>query len=205
MKVRKSDLLQEIWKSKLSYCLIIEPAFVDPDVSVSDLSEVTIPNLTVRLDTDSHLPRAAVAGKGNLGHLEGEVSFDPFILYRSYRDDAGKLAFRETARSHQRAGSLTPTLARLITAMAHSYARRGNWRNYTYVDDMVQEALLNLVLNVLKFNENKSDNPHAYITRCLQTSFIRELNNQKKQGKIKDILLIAAGQTPSYGADDHLQ
>lgn len=200
MKVTKRELKREIWASKLTYCQIIEPAYTTPDICVADLKEVTAPGLTIRVNTDEHLKRADVQGKGNHGHLDGEISFDPFILYRSFALPNGKIVFKETVRSHQRKGRLTNGMGILMMAMAESYARRGNWRGYTYVDEMVSAALVNLTLNVLKFNETKSDNPHAYITRCLQTSFIRELGIQKKQGEIKDSVAVMNGLTPSYSA-----
>ena len=201
MKVTKAALLEEIWNSKLSHSQVIDKAFTKPDVIVVDLSEVTLPNLTVRLDSDAHVARAAIAGKGKQGHLEG-ASFDPFILYRSYLDDDGKLAFRETVRSHERIPktAITNKLGILLLAMAESYARRGNWRGYSYAEEFVSEGLFNLTKNVLKFHEGKSDNPHAYITRCLQTSFFRELKSQKKQSSIKDEVLIMHGRSPSLSA-----
>lgn len=191
MSVTKRALLEEIWKSKLSYCEILDPAHVHPDVTVTDLSEVTTPGLTIRLD----------------GAPNGNGVFDPFDLYRSHLDDAGKIAFRLTARSHQRTPkqAVTNKLGALLLEMTESYGRKGNWRGYSYVEEMKSEALVNLCRNVLKYNESKSDNPHAYITRCMQTSFIRELRQQKKQASIRDVMLMDAGMSPSHGADDHLQ
>lgn len=202
--VRQKDLLAEIWKSKLSYCLVLEPEFTTPDQIVTDLGQVTVPDQTIRLDTHEHMALATGddIGKGKLGHLEGVVSFDPFILYRSYLTPDGKIAFREVARSHQREGRVTNKLGRMLVTMTESYARRGSWRNYSYVDEMRQEALLNLCQNVLRFNDAKTNNAHAYITRCLQTAFIRELRKQQKQGIIKDEIMMILGENPSYAAYD---
>ena len=208
-KVYKRDLLAEIWKSKLSYCQIHDRAFTIPDVIVSDLKEVTEPDLTIRLDTDQHIPLATAQGKGKHGHLEGQIGFVPFILYRTSLDASGKLAFKEVARSHHRHGifnpapprsGMTPKLAQLLMIMVESYSRKGNWRGYSWIDDMRSEALVNLTMNVLKFDESKSDNPHAYITRCIETTFLRELRKHKRQGEIRDTLLMEEGLKPSFGA-----
>lgn len=208
-KVYKRDLLAEIWKSKLSYCQIHDKEFITPDLIVSDLSEVTESGVTVRHDTDKHIPLATATGKGKHGHLEGQIGFVPFIIYRTSLDAKGKLAFKEVARSHHRNGifnpspprsGMTPKLAQLLMTMVESYSRKGNWRGYSWIDDMRSEALVNLTMNVLKFDESKSDNPHAYITRCIETTFLRELRKHKRQGEIRDTLLMEEGLKPSFGA-----
>lgn len=208
-KVYKRDLLAEIWKSKLSYCQIHDKDFITPDQIVSDLSEVTDHGITVRHDTDKHIPLATATGKGKHGHLEGQIGFVPFILYRTSLDAKGKLAFKEVARSHHRNGifnpspprsGMTPKLAQLLMTMVESYSRKGNWRGYSWIDDMRSEALVNLTMNVLKFDESKSDNPHAYITRCIETTFLRELRKHKRQGEIRDTLLMEEGLKPSHAA-----
>lgn len=206
-KVQKRDLLAEIWKSKLSYCQIHNRDFIIPDVIVSDLREVTEPDLTIRLDTDTHIPKATTAAKGKHGHLKGQIGFAPFILYRSGLDSKGKLTFKEVARSHHRnglfepgRGRITPALARMMLTMVESYARKANFRGYSYIDEMQSEALLTLSMNILKFDESKSDNPHAYITQIIHTTFLRELKRQKRHADIRDRLLIDEGMKPSFSA-----
>lgn len=208
-KVTKRELLEEIWKSKLSYCQVHDRQHTIPDVIVGDLGEVTEPGLTIRHDTDAHIPLASALGKGKHGHLEGQIGFVPFILYRSSLDASGKLTFKEVARSHHRHGifdpapprsGITPKLAMMLMTMVASYSRKGNWRGYSWIDDMGSEALVNLTMNVLKFDESKSDNPHAYITRCVETTFLRELRKHKRQGEIRDVMLSDAGMKPSFSA-----
>lgn len=208
--VRQKDLLAEIWKSKLSYCHITDADFIIPDIIVSDLSDVSDADTTVRHDTHDHIPLAALdeIRKGKFGHLEGDIRFSPFILYRCEQGPDG-LAFRETARSHwfngefnpaPPRGMLTHRLAEMLMIMVTSYARKGSWRNYSYVDEMSLEALLNLCGHVLKFDEAKTSNTHAYITRMIQTTFIRVLRKQKKEAAIRDQLLMINGMPPSIGA-----
>lgn len=225
--INNQELIAEVWKSKLSYCDIVDHNHLTPDVIVDStfnpneprnisvrvvrtLEEITEPDLTIRVDTHDHIPRASTIGKGRLGHLEGGINFEPFILYRSYRH-GDEIVFREIARSHYKngvfkpdAGRLTPRLGRLILLMTDKFGHKLSWRNYSYIDDLKLEAVLNLTQNVLKFNDAKTKNAHAYITRCIETTFIRELKRQKKHSKIRDAVLVDNGMMPSFGAQvDH--
>ena len=79
------------------------------------------------------------------------------------------------------------------------YSQRSNWRGYTYVDEMREQALLQLAMIGLQFNEAKSDNPFAYYTAAITNSFTRVLNIEKKNQNIRDDILIDSGHLPSYG------
>jgi hypothetical protein len=212
------SLLEQIWHSKLSYTEIFDPdasaAFerglvapiLNPDVVTDDLETVTEPGLTVRLTTDDHVPKAEViTGKGKLSHLAGDISFEPFRLYRSETGhNSGAVTFREIARSHSRNGSFspnhgqfTPTLGLQLTMLIERYALRGNWRNYTYQDEMQSAALVNLMQNALKFNEAKGSNPFAYFTQLCTNSFIRVHNKEAAHRAHRDDMLQDAGVLPS--------
>ena len=75
---------------------------------------------------------------------------------------------------------------------------RSNWRGYTYVDEMRNQALLQLSQIGLQFNELKSQNPFAYYTAAVTNSFTRVLNLEKRNQNIRDDLLQESGQAPSW-------
>lgn len=212
--IKQKDLVAEVWKSKLSYCEIVDQDFLHPTVVVASLSGVTDPDLTIRHDTHEHIPLVdgKPKGKGRLSHLAGQIMFEPFILYRSEIAPDGRLTFRETARSHWKGGSFNPdggrlthALAKMLIAIVEGYGRKGSWRNYSYVDEMKAEAVLNLAQHVLKFDAAKTPNAHAYVSRCAQTSFIRELRKQKRQSAIRDEIMVINGMTPSHAAQVAVQ
>lgn len=64
--------------------------------------------------------------------------------------------------------------------LANRFARKGNYRNYSYKEDMVDRAIEQLVAAGLSFDESKTDNPFAYFTVCCTTSFTSILNEEKK-------------------------
>jgi len=94
-------------------------------------------------------------------------------------------------------GKITEQLGVYLYQLANNYARRPIFNNYTYKDEMVSTALLNLCQSALKFNPEKSQNPFAFFTTCIHHSFLHYLSIEKKQRNIRDQLLIDAGANPS--------
>jgi hypothetical protein len=59
----------------------------------------------------------------------------------------------------------------------------------SYLDDMKGQALLQLSTVALQFDESKSNNPFAFYTSCIYTSFLKVLKNEKKQRTIRDDIM----------------
>ena len=80
------------------------------------------------------------------------------------------------------------------------YGHRGNWRGYTYLEEMKSQALLQLSQVGLQFDESRSDtpNPFAYYTQTITNSFMRILNIEKKNQNIRDDILEMNNLSPSY-------
>ena len=118
-------------------------------------------------------------------------------------------SWQEVARSHWKGdletgkfsfthGNISDELARMFLKLCERYATRSNWRGYTYVDEMRSQAILQLTIMGLQFDESKSQNPFAYYTAAITNSFTRILNTEKRSQVIRDDLLVNAGYTPSY-------
>jgi DNA-directed RNA polymerase specialized sigma subunit len=90
-------------------------------------------------------------------------------------------------------------LALMLTMLCKKYAKRGNFANYSYNDDMQGYAMLMLVKTWNSFDPAKSNNPFAFFTQCIKNSFIQYLNHEKRQRDVKNETLIAAGMNPSHG------
>lgn len=95
-------------------------------------------------------------------------------------------------------GKMTNAFANMMILLCDRYASRGNFAAYTYIDDMKNYAMLNIVKNWASFNEERSSNPFAYYTQYIKNSFRQYLNNEKKQRDIRDSLLINHGLDPSF-------
>ena len=137
-----------------------------------------------------------------------KCNFPPFYHYRY---EAGNLI--QVGKSHWKGsyddgkftgefstkhGYMTEKLAMMFMKLCERYATKGNWRGYTYNDEMRGQALLQLSTVGLQFNEFKSQNPFAYYTAIVNNAFTRVLNIEKRNQVIRDDILEANDLTPSY-------
>jgi len=95
-------------------------------------------------------------------------------------------------------GKMTDKLARMLMLLTDRYSRKANFNGYSFREDMVSAALVNLVQNALKFNPEKSSNPFAFYTTSIKNSFLQYMLDEKKERFIRDTLLTEAGQDASY-------
>lgn len=168
-------------------------------------SEIPVEDLVWRLNTYDHIPEAPgrVKNPKSLGDNYVKLNFPPFKHY-IVRDGE----FVEVGRSHwqnglengnfsSEHGKITNRLAMMFMKLCERYSQRGNWRGYSYVDEMRSQALLQLSLVGLQFDENRSDNPFAYYTVTVSNAFTRVLNLEKRNQNIRDDILIQNGVSPS--------
>ncbi|TFH08862.1 MAG: hypothetical protein E4H14_05620 [Candidatus Thorarchaeota archaeon] len=102
----------------------------------------------------------------------------------------------------KRKGEMTNALAQMLQMLTSRYAKKGNFVNYTYNEDMQAYAMMMLVRTWNAFNPEKSSNPFAFFTQCIKHSFIQYLNQEKRQRNIRDLILVDQGLNPSYGFEN---
>lgn len=95
-------------------------------------------------------------------------------------------------------GTMSDTLAKMLTVLCDRYAKKGNYSGYTFNDDMRAYALLSLVKTWDAFDPKKSDNPFAFYTQCVKNSFRQYLKIERKQRDIRDKMLVHSGLNPSH-------
>jgi hypothetical protein len=179
--------------------------------------DMVVDELVFRVMTNEHIPIDPEREKKakTPEQRQYKVNFPAFKHYiiesftvnrlGNYKD----LVFKEVGRSHWvdglsnghfslDHGRINNNLARMLMKLVDRYAQRGNWRGYTYIDEMKSQALLQLSQTGLQFNEAKSSNPFSYYTEIINNSFTRVLNIEKKNQNIRDDLLIANNSAPSF-------
>lgn len=243
------DLLEEIHRSKLTYCDFVDPIYSSYDFIVDDLRKATmkridlarrakveqqiaaqrkamiasgtrnpvvkIPldrvkreDIVIRVMTFDHIPineeKLAKAKTEADRHIK--CNFPPFQHF-VYRDGefvcVGKshwVGGMDNGYFSNTHGRMTNKLAMMFMKLVERYGHRGNWRGYTYIDEMKSQALLQLSQIGLQFDESRSEtpNPFAYYTAAITNSFTRVLNIEKRNQNIRDDILIMHGATPSY-------
>jgi hypothetical protein len=95
--------------------------------------------------------------------------------------------------------ALTPRLATMLVKLVDRYATNSSWSGYSYVDEFKGEAVLNLYQKWHKFDDVNYDNPFAFYTQVMYHCFLSALSREKKQQKIKDLVLETQGKMPSFG------
>jgi DNA-directed RNA polymerase specialized sigma subunit len=102
-------------------------------------------------------------------------------------------------------GKITEELGKMLLTLTTNYAKNRLFSGYTYKDDMIGGALVNLSQNALKFDSDKYTNAFSYFTTCIHRSFLQFLNSEKKHRRIRDQLLIEIGENPSFNYSDEYQ
>ena len=96
-------------------------------------------------------------------------------------------------------GRITDNLAKMLYQIAENYSYKWCFCNYSFREDMVAHAVMNLMANALKFDETRFNNPFSYYTTAIHNSFLYCLAQEKKSTKIKDEMMLRAGYNPSFG------
>ena len=106
-------------------------------------------------------------------------------------------------------------LANMLILIVEKYALKPNWRQYSFLEDMKCEAVLQLVKcnetkssndfrpNILKFDlsyaqrTGKTPNPFAYATQIISNVFRRAVKLEGALTRFRDDCLLDAGHSPS--------
>jgi hypothetical protein len=172
-----------------------------------DKSLITKSDLIFRVMTFDHVPANNERKKNPkiTADNHDRVNFPPFQHWKYNEHDQlicvgkshwkGDLELGEFSINH---GQTTDKLARMYMKMCDRYSTRGNVRSYSYVDEMRNQSLLQLVKIGLQFDESKSDNPFSYFSTVIGNGFCRVLNVEKRNQVIRDELLEIHGLNPSF-------
>lgn len=106
------------------------------------------------------------------------------------------------AKINKKAGIPKPRmseyLGKAIIDIATHYSYIGKFANYTYREEMVNDAVENCLNYLSNFSIEKSSNPFAYITQICFHAFLRRIAREKKQQQIKFGLLEQMGVPGLY-------
>lgn len=155
--------------------------------------DIPLEDLCFRVMTKDHIP----AG-------EKPTNFAP---YKHYAIIGG--ATQEVGRSHwigglgngyysESHGHLTNGLANMLMLIVKRYGLRGNWRGYSYNEDMCGTALVQLCAGALKFDESRTNNPFGYYSKTIENSFTKVHNLEDRVQNIRDDLVEQYGKSPSH-------
>ena len=73
--------------------------------------------------------------------------------------------------------------------IASKLSNRPNFNGYTYKDEMISDGIENCIQYADRFNPEKSNNPFAYFTQIIYYAFLRRIQREKKQSRVKDAMI----------------
>lgn len=91
----------------------------------------------------------------------------------------------------------------VLMEIARRLSYRPNFINYTFKDEMIGDAIENGLKVVDNFDPDKSNNPFAYITQIMWNAFIRRIQVEEKQQKIKGSLIREMPLEDLFAIQDH--
>jgi len=67
-----------------------------------------------------------------------------------------------------------------VMKIATNLARKPNFVNYTFKEEMISDGIENCLQYIDNFNPEKSSNPFAYFTQIIYFAFLRRIQKEKK-------------------------
>ena len=99
-------------------------------------------------------------------------------------------ALVEEATNKELERPIVPTyVGECIMKIATHLARKPNFVNYTFKEEMISDGIENCLQYVHNFNPEKSDNPFAYFTQIIYYAFLRRIQKEKKQSHVKNKII----------------
>lgn len=136
-------------------------------------------DIVFRLMANDHVPDV----KNKKGEtVKAKVNFPAFqhhVLVNGQFKCVGRSHYKDGVFSKDH-GQISNALAVSMVKLIDKYGSRGNWRGYSWIDEMKGYATVKLCQVALQFNEAKSENPFAWYTTVIKMAFTHTLNGEKE-------------------------
>ena len=95
-------------------------------------------------------------------------------------------------------------LGECFLKIATHLSYKPNFVNYMFREDMISDGIENCVQYIHNFDPEKSKNPFAYFTQIIHYAFLRRIEKEKKQLKVKNKIIEKTGFDEVMMVDDSL-
>ena len=92
-----------------------------------------------------------------------------------YREDVAKAKEEDKPRPQ-----VPNYVGECVMKIATHLARKPNFINYTFKDEMISDGIENCLQYIDNFNPDTSKNPFAYFTQIIWFAFLRRIQKEKK-------------------------
>lgn len=80
---------------------------------------------------------------------------------------------------------VTEYMGKVFMQIAENLAKKPNFMNYQFKDDMICDGIENCIMYASNFDPQKSSNPFSYFTQIIYYAFLRRIQKEKKQNYVK--------------------
>jgi len=115
--------------------------------------------------------------KSSSHYISNEDFLKEMIVWKSY--------VKEAKESGEPTPPVTAYIAQCFLEIAQNLAKKPNFVNYQFKEDMIGDAVENCLLYCDNFDPEKSQNPFSYFTQITYFAFLRRIQKEKKQNFIK--------------------
>lgn len=139
---------------------------------------------------------SAVTGKTVINYVDNDTFCNAVISWNEQRKIAEENGTRKPI--------MPDVIGIQILKIADGLARRGNFRNYTYIDEMKEDAIYMAVRAIKNFDPTKSSNAFGYFNFVMWRAMTTRIKAEKKENEIKMNLLkdpMYLGYTSETGGD----
>ena len=96
-----------------------------------------------------------------------------------------KALVKEAEETDEPKPPVTEYIAVCFMEIGNNLAKKPNFMNYPFKEDMVSDGVENCLMYCSNFNPEKSTNPFSYFTQIIYYAFLRRIQKEKKQNYIK--------------------
>jgi hypothetical protein len=96
-----------------------------------------------------------------------------------------KKKYKEAQEMDEPAPPVSEYIAMCFFNIAENLAKKPNFVNYPFKEDMIGDGIENCLMYCGNFNPRKSKNPFSYFTQIIYYAFLRKIQKEKKQNYIK--------------------
>lgn len=182
----------------------LDKKMIMEDIIFEDEEDVVI-DLSINDDKDTF---EILVGNVNVDDLdEEEIIEEPIKEVKKKKDnffiDNDELV--EEVLACKKVGVISDKLARMLMTIAEKFSYHRYFIGYSYKEDMIADALLNLSERALLFDPEKSKNAFGYYTQAIYRSFRQYTLSERDERIIKDRMLLDLGANPSFNFQQELQ
>lgn len=96
-----------------------------------------------------------------------------------------KQKIKDAVESDEPKPPISSYIGMAFLEIAQNLAKKPNFVNYPFKDEMIGDAVENCLMYCENFDENKSKNPFSYFTQITYFAFLRRIQKEKKQNYVK--------------------